>query len=257
MAEASLYDDAFYERHAQTWRSSASVLVPMVCELVRPRSVLDVGCGSGAWAAACAQHGVQEVFGVDGEYVDRSRLMIPPDCFRACDLREPLDLGRRFDLVISLEVAEHVPAGRAEVFVQSLVRHADVLFFSAAIPFQGGRGHVNEQWPAWWAERFRAHGYEPIDCLRRRVWNDARVKWWYSENALLYATPDAIAARPALARERERNPGDPLALVHPDKYLRHADPSRLGLRRALGGLAGALAARLGGRRPRGGPDLSA
>jgi SAM-dependent methyltransferase len=248
MGETSLYTEEFYDRHAETWRRSASVLIPMVCELVQPRSVLDVGCGTGTWAAVCAEHGVEEVFGVDGDYVDRARLRIPRECFRAHDLREPLDLGRRFDLVISLEVGEHVPPDRAEVFVESLVRHADVLFFSAAIPFQGGRGHVNEQWPAWWAERFRKHGFEPIDCLRPRVWNDPRVKWWYSENAVLYATRPALEARPALARERERCPGDPLPLVHPEKYLRHADPGRMGLGRALRGLAGAVAARLGGRR---------
>ena len=238
------YDDGFYDRHEKTWRSAASVLIPMVCDLVKPRSVLDVGYGTGTWAATCAEHGAEEVFGVDGDHVDRERLKISPESFRAHDLREPLDLGRRFDLVISLEVGEHVPGERAEVFVESLVRHADVLFFSAAIPFQGGRGHVNEQWPAWWAERFRKHGFEPIDCLRPRVWTDPRVKWWYSENAVLYATRPAIEARPALAREWERGSGDPLPLVHPEKYLRHADPSRMGLARALRGLAGVLTAPL-------------
>jgi 2-polyprenyl-3-methyl-5-hydroxy-6-metoxy-1,4-benzoquinol methylase len=235
----ALYTDEFYDHHQATWQSSASVLVPIVQELVDAASVLDVGCGTGTWAARFAACGAKEVVGVDGDYVDRTRLKIPEEQFRAHDLRQPLDLGRRFDLVISLEVGEHIPESDAGTFVQSLVRHAEVVFFSAAIPFQGGRGHVNEQWPAYWAERFARHDYRAIDCLRSVVWNDERVKWWYSQNGLLYATPAAIAARPALARAMERSPEGALALVHPDKYRRHADPERLRLGRLLKALPGA------------------
>lgn len=235
-----LYTDDFYDHHQDTWFSSASVMAPIVQQLVGADSVLDVGCGTGTWAARFAACGAKEVVGVDGDYVDRARLKIPAEQFQAHDLRKPLDLGRRFDLVISLEVGEHIPRSDAETFVQSLVRHAEVVFFSAAIPFQGGRGHVNEQWPSYWAELFAAHGYQAIDCLRAVVWNDERVKWWYSQNGLLYATPAAIAARPALAHALERSPKGALPLVHPDKYRRHADPKRLRLGRLLKALPGAF-----------------
>jgi SAM-dependent methyltransferase len=240
----SVYDDRFYAKHAAPWERSAAVLVPLVAGLVQPRSVLDVGCGTGAWLAAFAAAGATEVVGVDGDYVPRERLKIPPASFLPRDLAEPLDLGRRFDLVMSLEVAEHIPPGRADAFADSLTRHADVLLFSAAIPFQGGEGHVNEQWPAYWAERFAARGFRAIDCLRPRLWSDARVQWWYAQNAVLYATAAALARLPGLQRELATAPPVPLPLVHPGKYLQLADPSRRSLRKTLRTLPALLGASL-------------
>ena len=59
-------------------------------------------------------------------------------------------MNRKFDLVLSLEVAEHLPSECAEAFVESLVNLGPVILFSAAIPYQGGENHVNEQWPEYW-----------------------------------------------------------------------------------------------------------
>ena len=221
-----VYSENFYERFAGEWRESARVLVPLVLDLTEPRSVLDVGCGTGTWLALCREHGVDDVVGVDGPWVHPAQLLIPEERFRNHDLQQPLDLGRRFDLAISLEVAEHVPEELADAFVASLTRHSDAVMFSAAIPFQGGTGHVNEQWPAYWAEKFAARGYLAVDCLRPRIWDDARVVWWYAQNTILYATPAFLAAHGKLAAERERAIPGPLPLVHPQKYLRVSDRSR-------------------------------
>ena len=85
------------------------------------------------------------------------------------DLTHPLQLDRQFDLVLSLEVAEHIPAGRAATFIDSLVRHGDAILFSAAIPRQGGEQHINCQWPSWWAELFTQRGYQTFDLVRPRA----------------------------------------------------------------------------------------
>jgi SAM-dependent methyltransferase len=228
-----LYDPDFYRRFAGEWRESARVLVPLVLELTEAKSVLDVGCGTGTWLALCRGLGVEDVMGVDGPWVDPAQLLIPAARFRHHDLQQPLDLGRRFDLVISLEVAEHVPEPLADAFVTSLTRHADAVMFSAAIPFQGGTGHVNEQWPAYWAEKFAARGMVAVDCLRPRVWADARVVWWYAQNTIVYATPAFLAAHRKLAAEHARAIPGPLPLVHPQKYLRVSDPTRGSLSRNL------------------------
>lgn len=111
---------------------------------------------------------MDDVLGIDAPYTDRSRLRIPDELFLARDLTVPLSLERRFDLALSLEVAEHLPAAAADHFVASLTRLASVILFSAAIPDQGGEGHLNEQWPDYWVERFAAHGFGVADVLRSR-----------------------------------------------------------------------------------------
>jgi SAM-dependent methyltransferase len=213
------YSEAYYENRQAGVMRSAGVIVPMIMEWVRPASVVDVGCGMGGWLATFARHGVQDFVGADGDYVDRTRLAIPEDRFMPCDLAQPLGLGRTFDLVVSLEVAEHLPQRSADTFVESLTSLGPVVLFSAAIPLQGGRGHVNEQWPRYWADLFDRRGYAAIDCVRRRVWDQDDVQWWYAQNTILYVRRDRLDASAALKRELEAAPSPPLSLVHPKKYV--------------------------------------
>jgi SAM-dependent methyltransferase len=213
------YTDAYYESLREGARRSARVVVPLVVRLVRPRDVVDVGCGQGTWLTVFREHGVEDVWGIDGDYVDRGRLEIPRERFLSRDLTRPLHPGRSFDLAVSLEVAEHLPADCAEAFVASLTALAPVVLFSAAAPYQGGQNHVNEQWPAYWAELFAARGYVPIDCLRRRLWDDERVEWWYAQNMLLFAERVSLESLPLLHQEYELAGGTAPALVHPKRYL--------------------------------------
>jgi SAM-dependent methyltransferase len=211
------YSPAFYEQQAPGARRSARAIVPLVLELVQPRSAVDVGCGVGTWLSVFAELGIDDVLGVDGDWVDPEALEIPRERFLAFDLTEPLSLDRTFDLVVSLEVGEHLPAETAPVYVQSLVRLGPVVLFSAAIPFQRGTHHVNEQWPAYWAELFEAHGYVGLDCIRPGIWNDDDVDWHYAQNTLLYADRAVLARSERLSDELRRANGVPLPLVHPKK----------------------------------------
>jgi len=192
------YDTEFYAWQAAPARASAAVVVPVILEAVGPvHSVLDVGCGIGAWLAEWSAAGVADFYGVDGDYVDRAALLVPAAKFQAHDLAEPLDLGRRFDLVTSFEVAEHLPEDKADQFVASLVRHTDVVAFSAAIPGQGGVGHVNEQWQGYWARKFADLGFEAHDDVRWKVWENPHVEFWYAQNTVLYARPGRLASAPS------------------------------------------------------------
>jgi SAM-dependent methyltransferase len=202
------------------------VIVPHVVRMLAPRSVVDVGCGLGTWLAVFAGMGVSDFVGVDGEYVEPARLEIPHDRFVAHDLATPLSLGRRFDLAVSLEVAEHLPADRAAVFVASLSDLAPFVLFSAAIPFQGGTNHVNEQWPGYWAGLFEGRGFAPVDCIRREIWSDDRVEWWYAQNTLLFVEEERLGTPLADGRSLERTPISQLALVHPRQYLWQVESAR-------------------------------
>lgn len=149
------YTGAFYKTHRDGSRRSARQIVPLVLELVQPKSVIDVGCGVGTSLSVFNQCGVEDFYGIDGDYVDRNILEIPEQRFFVSDLTEPIQLNRQFDLVVSLEVAEHLPDTCAEIFVDSLTKLGPVILFSAAIPHQGGTRHVNEQWPEYWARYFK------------------------------------------------------------------------------------------------------
>jgi SAM-dependent methyltransferase len=211
----ALYDEHFFAARSGGSAGSAAsarVAVPIIQELLHPQSVLDVGCGTGSWASVWIASGIGDVVGVDGDYVDRELLQIGREQFLSHDLTQPLDLGRKFDVVTCLEVAEHLPAESAATLVESLVRHAEAVVFSAAIPGQGGTGHINEQWPSYWVDHFARSRYQPFDLLRGRLWNNRQVDWWYRQNCLLFATEDA-------AHRFNLSPvASPLDIVHPDLF---------------------------------------
>ncbi len=175
--------------------------------------------------------------------MDREQLVISREAFLAHDLRKPLRLERRFDVAISLEVAEHLPAASADTFVATLVGLAPVLVFSAAVPEQGGASHLNEQWPEYWAKRFRAHGYIVIDCIRPRIWEDQTVDVWYAQNTLVYVAETELERYPRLVQEHQRHGDTPLAVVHPQAFLASiaSAPERLTSRQIVAALPGAIA----------------
>jgi len=210
---------------------SAMEVLPHVFGLVEPKSVVDMGCGGAAWLSACCALGVEDVLGIDGDYVELSKLKIPKHKFQAHDLRRPLVIDRTFDLVMSLEVAEHIPKENAETFVDSLVRLAPVVLFSGAIPFQGGVGHVNEQWPTYWEGLFRRHGYQVVDCVRRRVWDNDQVDTWYKQNIMLFVEKGYLGRHEALSREARISDQFPLNIVHPNRYIGEADPKNIDFRK--------------------------
>lgn len=213
------YTNEFYRTQRDGSRLSAQAIVPLVLALVKPQSVVDVGCGVGTWLSVFKRFGIEDVCGVDGEYVDRNMLEIPESQFLAFDLTRPIEIDRQFDLVVSVEVAEHLPEQCAKTFVQSLTKLGPIVLFSAAIPFQGGTCHVNEQWPDYWANYFKDNGYEAIDCIRKRVWQNDKIEWWYSQNILLFSRKDHLAGHPLLKKEFENTDPSQLSIVHPKKYL--------------------------------------
>lgn len=181
------YDQGFYDQITEGSWQSAKALVPFYLEVVfsQVNTVVDIGCGRGVWGRVFEKQGC-EVLGIDGEYV--ADPVIP---FMSHDLREPLVLDKRYDLAVCLEVAEHLPEESADTLVESLINASDNIMFSAAIPYQTGHGHINCQWPSYWAKKFYKHGYVAED-FRQFHWTDPRVEPWYSQNIIALVKDPAI-----------------------------------------------------------------
>ncbi|HXE52943.1 MAG TPA: methyltransferase domain-containing protein [Tepidisphaeraceae bacterium] len=240
----TMYNDSFFSRRRGFAGDSARAMAPLIMDLLRPKSIVDVGCGDGIWLAAFAAQGVDDYLGIDGEYA-RSQLQIPADHFEGHDLSAPLSIPRTFDLAMSLEVTEHLPESAAHQFITSLTTLSPVVLFSAAIPRQGGTGHVNEQPPAYWARLFAREGYRSCDCLRQRLWNNSSVACWYAQNTILYATPAWFDSHPAL---QPFLVDEPLHLVHPRLFEWRDDRCRAsenpGVKAAAGQLKDAVRRKL-------------
>ena len=229
----SKYTPEYFAGLEQRAVSSAREMVPLIIKLCAPQSVVDVGCGNGCWLSVFREHDIEDVCGVDGAYVRPETLRIPVDRFRAHDLTTPLRLDRTFDLAMSLEVAEHLPASSAATFVESLTTLAPIVVFSAAIPRQGGTDHFNEQWPDYWAEHFGLHGFEPLDCLRSQVWDNEHVLRRYAQNTIVYT-------RAGLLPDIPRASVGALCIVHPYIFsykLENAERPRELLRALPGSIA--------------------
>lgn len=218
------YDSGFYENIDKPAYFSAVEMVPEIVRIFSPSSVLDFGSGTGSWLKVFQANGVKDVIGIDGPWVPKENLQISENNFIRHDLTKKIDLQRSFDLAISLEVAEHIDEKFADIFVDQLTRHSQVVIFSAAIPHQGGTSHLNEQWPDYWAKKFISKGYVVLDLLRPKFWDNPKVDFWYKQNVLVFIKDNRINQFPHLEKFRidEKDFSFELNRIHPEYYSKSA-----------------------------------
>jgi SAM-dependent methyltransferase len=164
---------------------SAARIADICMDALSPKSVLDVGCGVGHLMAQLEDRGV-DVWGLEGDWLDPSDALCSSDVIEVCDLEQPFSVSKRFDMVVCLEVAEHLEPSRAESFVDDLCATSEVVVFSAAIEGQGGTGHKNEQWQDYWAQLFEDRNYVFYDLFRPQLWADELVHDWFKQNIMLF-----------------------------------------------------------------------
>jgi len=213
-------EDSFGDRSNSL--KSAKVIVPIVLDFYQPLSVVDVGCNAGEFLSVFRENRIKNIFGIDGPWVNKEKLRIPKEYFMHADLEKPILIDKKFDLAVSLEVAEHLSRNSAKIFVKTLTNLAPVILFSAAIPFQGGLHHLNEQWPEYWLKLFAQEGYVPIDCVRKRIWNNENVSFWYAQNILFFVKKSYLQKNDRLKKEFEQTEPSALAIIHPKLYLHKA-----------------------------------
>lgn len=205
------FTDEQYQALSDEMRRSARAATPIVLEhlLLRvddgwaPHRVVDVGCGPGWWAREFFDRYATEALGVDGPFGGQAiRDRNVPTCryveadltgpFLATPGLKPIADPARWDLALCLEVAEHLPDDRAHSFATALRALAPVVVFSAAIPGQGGIGHVNEQWPDYWAAMFRKAGWCTSGDIRWQLWDEPDLAPYYAQNMFVAWEPTKL-----------------------------------------------------------------
>lgn len=213
----SSYNDNFYvDLHNRTLYPARVILDKLLNVIPDVRSAVDVGCAVGSWLSVLRDRGVEDIQGIDGDWVNKDFLEIPAECFKSLDLTKPFQLNKKYDLAMSLEVAEHLPETSAKGFVGSLTSLSDFVLFSAAIPYQGGTNHVNEQWLEYWNGLFREQGYQGVDIIRRLIWDDVRIPFWYKQNLVIFVRKEHLDT---LKINMELGLYRPISLVHPEQYI--------------------------------------
>lgn len=210
----NVYDDDYYKNRFEETKYAAKVILESVLSIYSAKSAIDFGCGVGTFLKVFKEltQGTNDTLGLDGDYVNRKYLAIDSNEFKAVDLRESIVLDRRFDLAISMEVAEHLPESRAKGFVKDLCNAADFVLFSAAGYLQGGDGHINEQRLSYWVKLFREEGYILIDTIRPAIWDDKRIPAWYRQNTVCFYRQGIV--KPCIPDQ----PLQVIDIVHPDLF---------------------------------------
>ena len=213
-----------HRRLREATRYTATALHSILESWFNFESVLDVGCGTGNWLSCFSALGRRSILGLEMEQLDQAH-EIDPRLILHVDVGQYLNLWRRFDLVLCLEVAEHLDQQFASTLIENCVRHSDVVLFSAALPGQQGLHHVNEQRPEYWAELFATHDYAVMDRIRPLIWNDPQIPIWYRQNILLFVRRESPAFAMIDARTKTSDNGMPLAIAHPEYLAYFSDLS--------------------------------
>lgn len=215
--------DAVIPMQGDSALRSAERVLPLVFDLVAPSSVVDVGCGDGAWLSVAKRLGVGRVLGLDSAEAPAG-LRIESESYHQVNLSRIGEIPGPFELAMCLEVADRLAHDDALQLVEALCDSSDVVLFSSAIPGQTGSALRNEQWPPFWEALFATLEFRMVDCLRTRLWDDPNVDPCYAQNAMLYVRRSRLVWDTRLQAARDENGLMPLCAVHPGMFHRYAKP---------------------------------
>jgi len=176
-------------------RYTAEKILLIVMKHFKVKTAADFGCGTGIFLKFLKDNGAS-VTGLDLDHNDKTILAITEEEFIKADLTKPVHLNKKYDLSISLEVAEHLPESSAETFITSLCEASNVVLFSAAVKGQGGNGHINEQFLSYWQKIFLKKGYYLLDIIRPEIWNDENIPPYYRQNVVIFVHADTYKILP-------------------------------------------------------------
>ena len=231
MLLGSNYNDQFYKSLTDASYSSAKHFVSILNSVpINPKTVVDVGCGRGPWLKAFSDSGSKELVGIDGDWVSQEDMLDKKIKFYSIDLSSNViknPINKKFDLAMSLEVAEHLKPEQAITFINYLISFSDTILFSAAFSGQGGTDHFNERPHTYWAKIFIKNGYLPYDLFRSKVWENQEIEVWYRQNTFLYLKRNSKFEK--IFKEKGIEPIREISLmncIHPDLYKIRVEESK-------------------------------
>lgn len=212
------YNQDFYNLQTENSLQSAREILSLVFTIYKPESIVDFGCGQGTWLTAADELGVKKLQGYDGEWIDCDKLYSHNICFESVNLEAEIITKEKFDLAISLEVAEHLKESSAEIFIESLCNSSDVVLFGAAVKGQAGSNHINTQWQSYWVHKFKKNDFACYDIVRAQVWNNKKIERWYKQNTFLFVRNNAHEKISKLLMSLERDREIIYDIVHPELF---------------------------------------
>jgi len=196
------YSKEFYHSVDNRASETAKVIFRELRNYLNVTTMVDAGCGSGAWARTAIDEGFTQAFGVDLssslDLIKKNKsfekilangnlILIERDFVK--DSVSGLPVA---ELAICLEVAEHLPPEIGASLITRLTEASNFVIFSAAQPGQGGTYHINERPIEFWVEEFAKYNFEPFDPFREILRKSQNVPRFYALNMLLFVSKGSI-----------------------------------------------------------------
>jgi hypothetical protein len=173
--------------------NNAKEVIPVLLNLFdKPKSVVDLGGGMGGWCKVFEEYGINNVVCIDHPSIPMDGLLIAKEKFIPCDFERDNPPIIKSDLAISIEFAEHVKERHSNRIVKYLTSCSKIILFSAAVPGQGGLGHINEQWPTFWADKFLSESYHYLDILRPHLIENNLISYYLRQNLFLVVKEEFV-----------------------------------------------------------------
>jgi hypothetical protein len=220
----SVYNDNFYLDN-RTRIESAEAVLSHLFRYFKPKSLVDVGCGRGAWLKVAQNLGVNNLLGIDGQWNEGKLILRNTKKskinFINYDLNHFFKVDKKYELAICLEVAEHLNSSAAVNLVRSIINLSDTIVFSAAYNMQGGVMHINEREHSYWGKLFLKNNFIVFDIFRPNLWKKNNISFWYRQNTFLF-----VKKKSQVIKILNKNDIKPLSntdfmdCIHPELFYR-------------------------------------
>lgn len=211
------YNKKFFDYIDNQSFESAEIILKEIYKNINFQSIVDVGCGTGSWLRAASSITKNlNLIGIDGKYAKKT-FSCEKANFISHDLEKNFNnkIKIKTDLVVCMEVAEHLSFKRSTSFIKNLCSLSDTILFGAAVKHQRGTLHINEQPQSFWVNLFSKNGYIAHYLPRKKLWNNEKILKtpYYISNSFLFIKKNSKNLKKFTKYKVNEN--DVIDIVHP------------------------------------------